>query len=850
MAEHQLYSRQSSTYGGKMMGHIMSLKIHIIGNGPLAFECAKNLILSGVQYLSFESSSELVTDCTQNFAFVEKHVQRISKVDALIQFLKQLNPRSNINSKALLVKDNWKEDCDILIVTTDENIKSEWIEWNNKCREQNIWYIVGSIDNFHKCAFCWQDPGESHQIWDTDGEKNKDIMIVDSKQESELIFKIKVGTLQHNLSVGDLIKSSFWNSNGKVCSVQQSEIKIEFDSIEQNVKSGIYITRIPHTTIVNGITLDEYISRDFEDTYNYHFYGKCGRSFKHIWEHFWHTDSSIFNSAKSSTPWYPLISQIGGIMAQEAMKSIGKFTPLVGAYYADCQEIIPDLKPFKPIEEMTVFVVGAGALGCEALKNLVMMGFGKGEHGKIIVTDMDSIELSNLSRQFLYREKDIGQLKSIVASQAIKEQCSETNIEAYTIAVGKDSLETFNDEFWNSLDFVVNALDNIEARTFVDSQCIWYKKPLFESGTLGMKGNTQIIIPDHTQTYSDSRDPPSEDVPVCTIKHYPYQQSHCIQWAREMFETLFGQSVEKDKHVTEKDSEGDEDDDSTEVDITTLSPEELFQKWFIKDIQRLHDKHPRDSTNEDGTPFWGGQRRFPSPYTDSSYVKEWSALTLKLLQSKEESGVNISFEKDEDSNGHIQWITLSSNARAFNYDIPQCSFQECKEIAGNITPAVATITSVVMGFVFDEIMKYVYHVEPTKYCNTFLNLGINMILMSEPMEAIRQEGKEWDSLLACATRTFSGETFTCWDNLCINAESNQIHTVQDLCDYLESTYNVEVTTLYSTTKILYNDINPKTTSYLQTLIKKEDSNLPYTIFVDAEDIDDDISVLFPIVKVQ
>ena len=129
-----------------------------------------------------------------------------------------------------------------------------------------------------------------------------------------------------------------------------------------------------------------------------------------MWEHFWHTDSSIFNVRKSSSIWYPLVSQIGGIMAQEAMKSIGKFTPLVGAYYADCQEILPDSKPFKPIEEMTVFVVGAGALGCEALKNLVMMGFGKGEHGKIIVTDMDSIELSNLSRQFLYRQKDKGEL--------------------------------------------------------------------------------------------------------------------------------------------------------------------------------------------------------------------------------------------------------------------------------------------------------------------------------------------------------------------------------------------------------------------------------------------------------
>lgn len=50
--------------------------------------------------------------------------------------------------------------------------------------------------------------------------------------------------------------------------------------------------------------------------------------------------------------------------------------------------------------------------------------------------------------------------------------------------------EIFDDNFWNSLDFVVNAVDNIKARMYVDSKCVWYGKALFESGTLGTKCNS------------------------------------------------------------------------------------------------------------------------------------------------------------------------------------------------------------------------------------------------------------------------------------------------------------------------------------------------------------------------
>jgi ubiquitin-activating enzyme E1 len=58
------------------------------------------------------------------------------------------------------------------------------------------------------------------------------------------------------------------------------------------------------------------------------------------------------------------------------------------------------------------------------------------------------------------------------------------------LRVCPENEEFFNDNFWNELDFVVNAVDNVKARLFIDGRCVWFHKPLFEAGTLGTKCNS------------------------------------------------------------------------------------------------------------------------------------------------------------------------------------------------------------------------------------------------------------------------------------------------------------------------------------------------------------------------
>lgn len=64
---------------------------------------------------------------------------------------------------------------------------------------------------------------------------------------------------------------------------------------------------------------------------------------------------------------------------------------------------------------------------------------------------------------------------------------------------------------------------------YVDRRCVYYRKPLLESGTLGTKGNVQVVIPFLTESYSSSQDPPEKSIPICTLKNFPNAIEHTLQ---------------------------------------------------------------------------------------------------------------------------------------------------------------------------------------------------------------------------------------------------------------------------------------------------------------------------------
>lgn len=114
------------------------------------------------------------------------------------------------------------------------------------------------------------------------------------------------------------------------------------------------------------------------------------------------------------------------------------------------------------------FMIGAGALGCELMKTFALIGLACSKEGSIVCTDNDNIEVSNLNRQFLFRPNNVKQSKSAVASEAGRVMNPALNVKAMQSFVAESTENIFDDEFWENLDFVVNAVDNIKARLYVD----------------------------------------------------------------------------------------------------------------------------------------------------------------------------------------------------------------------------------------------------------------------------------------------------------------------------------------------------------------------------------------------
>ena len=115
-------------------------------------------------------------------------------------------------------------------------------------------------------------------------------------------------------------------------------------------------------------------------------------------------------------------------------------------------------------------------------------------------------------------------------------------IEARLEKVCDDTINSYNENFFKSQTIVTNALDNVKARLFIDAQCISSKTALIDSGTLGPKGHVQIIVPAlKTESYASMNDPEdnSGQIPQCTLKMFPEETLHCVEWAKSLFSDLF-----------------------------------------------------------------------------------------------------------------------------------------------------------------------------------------------------------------------------------------------------------------------------------------------------------------------
>lgn len=141
------------------------------------------------------------------------------------------------------------------------------------------------------------------------------------------------------------------------------------------------------------------------------------------------------------------------------------------------------------LRKAKVCVVGVGGIGNPVVTQLTAMGV-----GKLKIVDRDIIEISNLHRQHLYTENDIGRVKVEAAKERLEKINSSVEIEALPNSVTKYTAESIVDGF----DIVMDALDSIDARYALNDACIKLNIPLIYAGALGMLGSVCTIIPNKT----------------------------------------------------------------------------------------------------------------------------------------------------------------------------------------------------------------------------------------------------------------------------------------------------------------------------------------------------------------
>jgi len=108
-----------------------------------------------------------------------------------------------------------------------------------------------------------------------------------------------------------------------------------------------------------------------------------------------------------------------------------------------------------------------------------------------------------------------------------------------------DTEDFFNEDFWLNQNFILNAVDNIEARNYIDKKCCFYSKPYIDTGTLGTIGSCFIFYPFKTQCFRDIPPIIEKQIPMCTLKDFPYKFEHCVEFAKSIFNDIFNENIKE-----------------------------------------------------------------------------------------------------------------------------------------------------------------------------------------------------------------------------------------------------------------------------------------------------------------
>ena len=418
------------------------------------------------------------------------------------------------------------------------------------------------------------------------------------------------------------------------------------------------------------------------------------------------------------------------------------------------------------------------------------------------------------------------------------------NCKAMNARIGIENENIFNEKFWQRQNYIINAVDNIDARIYISEQSLIYKK------ILRTIANSQVIIPNKTINYTRplNENIEQEAIVMCTLRNFPTLITHCIEWARDNFDGYFVKILQDlKKFCINKENFYKELEKNDNVDFQIQYLGKIIQysklllsknyddcleiafneyiKRFNNDIIQILSDNPPDSVNEDGSKFWSSNKRLPIPLPFDSrndliilYIKKYADILSKALsiqmnndieyikkkcnsfiikefiptkkpdknknryqntkdddETIEEKKIkkrkrreeiekilkiqndnlntvkdiankfdfpydianNIKireFEKDDDTNEHIEFLYAASNLRANNFRIKNCDIYKVKMISGKITPAIATTTACIVGLVSLQLYTLMQSEDIDYLRECSFNLAFNNYMNTAPTQ--------------------------------------------------------------------------------------------------------------------
>lgn len=366
--------------------------------------------------------------------------------------------------------------------------------------------------------------------------------------------------------------------------------------------------------------------------------------------------------------------------------------------------IVESLGPecLERIQNCRLLVVGSGGIGCELLKNLSLSGF---QHVEVV--DLDTIDVSNLNRQLLFRAQHVGQPKCVVGVAVAKSLSPYENAQMTARHGNVCDNSVFHVQYMEQFDLVLNALDNVTARRRVNRLCLAAGVPMMEAGTTGYLGQVQTIYKGVACYECKTQEPPKV-YPICTIRSTPSQPVHTIVWAKELYKLLFNVDVTQSMLFEGREQEEPStymeavmelrdirQDPEAEAPTIRATVDKLWKALYVEEIQKQLDMD-RYKTAEK-TPMVLDMPTTPaqsewkpmSVWSLSECVYEFHNALSQALHMPE------FFDKDDER--AMRFVTAAAQMRSMNFHIPLQSYHDTKGIAGNIIPAIATTNAIVAG---------------------------------------------------------------------------------------------------------------------------------------------------------